>query len=128
MIQQSSDEAPFARRGPAHCGQLRQAAGAVTPKVALNEDMRTTNIGDFDMGGMGKFIGHNPNGIGLANTAILGSLFDYLITKQILKPVEVVGILESAHHELSSDQNITSVSVAMGVVSNLTRPYREIEP
>jgi hypothetical protein len=34
MIQQSSDEAPFARRGAADGRELRQAAGFVAPKIA----------------------------------------------------------------------------------------------
>ena len=78
--------------------------------------------------GMGKFIGHAPIGLGLANTAILTSLFDILLMKQILKPVEVVEILKSAHHQLSGDQHTISVSDAMDVVSKLMATYREIEP
>jgi hypothetical protein len=34
---------------------------------------------------MGKFVGHKPNGLGLANIAILAGLLDHLLMRGILR-------------------------------------------
>jgi hypothetical protein len=77
---------------------------------------------------MPDFVGHSPNGMGLANTAMLGSLFDHLLMKQVLKPDDVVSILDVAHQELSKNGTISSVQDAMSIISKLLTTYRSIEP
>jgi hypothetical protein len=77
---------------------------------------------------MTDFLGHSPNGMGLANTAILASLFDHLLARQILKSAEVVSILDSARRELGKNGTIISVQDAVSIVSKLSATYQNIEP
>jgi hypothetical protein len=62
-------------------------------------------------------------------TGILESLFYHLLMRQVLKPNEVVAILNAAKTGLS-ENNSTTVSVqdAMGIISRLVTTYRSIEP
>lgn len=76
----------------------------------------------------GKFIEHTPNSMGLANTAVLASLFDRLLTKGILSKFDVADILNSAHRHLAVDSTIISVRDAMNIVSQLRATYQNIEP
>ena len=76
---------------------------------------------------MGKFVGHTPNGMGLANIAILAGLLDHLLMRGILRPVEVTDILDNAHRQLSADPDISPVSDAMDIVSKLRTTYQDIE-
>ena len=43
-----------------------------------------------------------PNGMGLANTAILASLLDHLLMRGILRPIEAADILDNAHWQLAA--------------------------
>jgi len=76
---------------------------------------------------MGKFVQHTPNGMGLANIAILAGLLDHLLMRGILRPVEVTDILDNAHRQLSADSDITPVADAMDIVSKLRTRYQDIE-
>ena len=62
-------------------------------------------------------------------TGILESLFDHLLMRQVLKPNEVVAIVDAAKTGLS-ENNSTTVSVqdAMSIISKLVTTYRSIEP
>jgi|HubBroStandDraft_6_1064221.scaffolds.fasta_scaffold193076_2 hypothetical protein len=73
---------------------------------------------------MVDFVGHSPNGMGLASTAILSSLLDHLIARTILTPPEVVSILDAAHASLATESHIFSVHDAMQVVSKLQAVYK----
>lgn len=76
---------------------------------------------------MGKFVQNTPNGMGLANIAILAGLLDHLLMRGILRPVEVTDILDNAHRQLSADSDITPVADAMDIVSKLRTTYQDIE-
>jgi hypothetical protein len=76
---------------------------------------------------IGKFVGHTPNGMGLANTAILASLLDHLLMRGILRPIEVTDILDNAHRQLSANSDIAPVTDAMDIVSKLRITYQNIE-
>ena len=76
---------------------------------------------------MPEFVGV-PSGISLANAAILESLLNHLLMVQILKPGEVVSILDAARHELSKkNSTIVSVQEATSIVSQLLFTFRTIE-
>ena len=76
---------------------------------------------------MGKFVGHTPDGMGLANIAILAGLLDHLLMRGILRAVEVTDILGNAPRQLSADSDITPVADAMDIVSKLRTTYQDIE-
>jgi hypothetical protein len=76
---------------------------------------------------MGKFVQHTPNGIALANIAILAGLLDHLLMRGILQPVEVTDILDNAHRQLSADSDTTPVADAMDIVSKLRTTYEDVE-
>jgi hypothetical protein len=76
---------------------------------------------------MPEFVGL-PSGMSLANAAILESLLNHLLMVQILKPGEVVSILDAARHELSKkNSTIVSVQEATSIVSQLLFTFRTIE-
>ena len=74
-----------------------------------------------------KFVSRTPNGMGLANTAILVSLLDHPFMRGILRPIEVADILDNAHRQLSADSDNAPVAVAMDIVSKLRTTYQNIE-
>jgi hypothetical protein len=82
------------------------------------------------MGGaiMVDFVGHSANEMGQANTAILGSLLDHLLARNILTPPEVVSVLDAAYTELDKNSHIISVHDGMQIVSKLQAVYKNIEP
>jgi len=73
---------------------------------------------------MNAFIGHSSNGMGLANNAVLLSLLDCLLTKQILAPAEVVDILETARAGLLPNDRALFVKDAIELISKLSAVYR----
>jgi hypothetical protein len=75
---------------------------------------------------MTDFVGHSANGMGLANTAILSSLFDHLLTRTILTPTGVVSVLDAAYTELDKNSNISGVVDAMQIVSKLRAVYKNM--
>jgi hypothetical protein len=74
---------------------------------------------------MGKFLGHTPNGMGLATTAVLGALLDTLIAKGILNRPDAVDILHHARAALAPDYTITPVTDAMDIVSKLAKRFQD---
>jgi hypothetical protein len=72
---------------------------------------------------MTDMIGHSPNGMGLANTAVLAALIDHLITKDVIGLEDAVSILDAAYSELAPNQSITSAMDAMAIIRKLRVSY-----
>ena len=79
------------------------------------------------MASKSNLFGHASNASGLAGTAVLTALLDYLIERRDLERDEVITILEHAHKKLARATNAAGISVvdAIDVVSGLTARFKE---
>jgi hypothetical protein len=75
---------------------------------------------------LGKFLTHTPEGLSLANTAVLASLLDRLLMQGTLQPLEVIDILDNARRQLSADCDRGPIADAMAIVSELRADYQDI--
>jgi hypothetical protein len=74
---------------------------------------------------MGQFLGHTPNGMGLATTAVLAALLDQLISRGVLDQPDVASVLDNALVSLRPHTNIVSVNDAVTIVSKLSRGFQQ---
>lgn len=77
------------------------------------------------MDDLGKFLGHTPEGVGLATTAILAALLDRLVETQIFERREIVSILENARVSLNANRTAVAVIDAMDIVSKLAKRFKK---
>jgi len=71
------------------------------------------------------FIGHTPNGMGLANTAVLAALLQHLMDIDLLVRDDVIAILAKARSDLAPNQTIIPVMDAMDIVTKLSRRFEK---
>ena len=77
---------------------------------------------------MNAIVGHSSNGMGVANTAILSSLLDYLLAKQIIAPAEVIDVLDRACDSLVPNEHMVFVKDAIELISKLSTTFQNVEP
>jgi hypothetical protein len=70
---------------------------------------------------MDTFIGHSPQGTGLATVAVLGALLDTLIVKGVLQRNDAVKVLDDARAALSPSQHIISAQDALDIIGKLSK-------
>ena len=66
---------------------------------------------------MDTFLGHTPNGMGLANTAVLSSLIEFLVAKGAIPRSDGRKILIDARNWLAPYEAITPVLDAMDIIT-----------
>jgi len=68
-----------------------------------------------------NLISHTSDGLGIANTALLGSLFDHLIARQNLSQDEVRDILAGALAGIGPRDNLIAIIDAHAIIDGIAK-------
>ena len=69
-----------------------------------------------------NLIGHTPNGLGIANGAIMMALLDHMLADGMIRPMDVRTILTKAADGLAPWSNIIAVKDAQAVIRDKMLP------
>lgn len=77
---------------------------------------------------MDRLLGHTPNGMGIANSAILACLLEHLVINNHLSRSEVLGLLDRAHGELTPWTSMAPVNDARDIISKIAAGFAQDRP